>query len=51
MIRRVHLDTTIGQLTKIRIPRRFKKIEQVNYENLSKQIYLCIQYSLARTKP
>jgi len=32
------VDKAIGQLTKVRTPRRLKKTEQLNYENSRQQI-------------
>jgi len=34
----IYVDKTIGQLTKVRTPRRLKKTEQLNYENSRQQI-------------
>jgi len=34
----IYVDKTIGQLTKVRTPRRLKKTEQLNYENSWQQI-------------
>jgi len=34
-----------GQLTRIRTPRRFCEIDQINYENAPQQIWLCTQMS------
>jgi len=35
------LTTTIGQLTKVRTPRRLNKNEQMNSENSPQQIQFC----------
>jgi len=39
-------DKTIAQLTKVRTPRRFIKVEQIKNENSPQQIQLCNQCSL-----
>jgi len=36
----LYVDKTVGQLTKVRTPRRLKNIEQTNYENSAQQIAL-----------
>ena len=35
---KIYVDKTIGHLTEVRTPRRFKKTEQLNYENSRQQI-------------
>jgi len=35
---RTNVNKTIGQFTKVRTPRRFKKTKQLNYEHSPQQI-------------
>jgi len=35
----LYVDMTVGQLTKVRTPRRLDKTEQIIYENSPQQIY------------
>jgi len=42
-----YVDTTTGQLIKVRIPRRLTKIEQMNYEKSQPQVWLCTQYTFS----
>jgi len=48
---RPKLKTTIGQLTKVRTPRRLTKIEQMNYKICHSKYSFALAHSEVRTKP